>query len=420
MPQQVVRWSTAGRIDRVTARGERMLLSKSACIVAIAGASVTYSAFAMTRKDVTGESQWSSPALQGAAGIGAFSESWVDQAHSDPSLLARRKGTFELEYAGLTGMVSRDAVSTISDTIQSLTSEANSGGTSSAAKATVDALNKVRSVFGKSMTVQAHASLLSARFARVGLAPYMSGIIDAGIDNAAWPKFDSYGGGYAGTLISYSQTAGKDFDLGVSLRPGAGGFRRYEVDLSLLGDFLGNNSTTSGSESPLSKMLEFPVAFYCPLDLGFAWWADKSTRVSIVSKNTFDAVPVKIFSGTPSALQSRLNLGFVREIDIPAGKTQSLNVATEIQDIAGIRGGWNEFLLRWQWAGQYTVRLPFREQTTFGLNVGMHSGYPVASIHLDFIIAKFEAALSARENGAYPGQRANRLISARILSQIQF
>jgi hypothetical protein len=50
----------------------------------------------------------------------------------------------------------------------------------------------------------------------------------------------------------------------------------------------------------------------------------------------------------------------------------------------------------------------------------MHSGYPVASVHLDLIIAKLEAALSARENGAFAGQRPNRLQSLRLSSQIQF
>lgn len=398
----------------------RLRVLQRVCLLAFSGLSVSNLASAMNRRDVSGESQWSSPALQGAAGIGAFSESWVDQAHADPSLLTRRKGTFELEYAGVTGVVSRDAVNTISDTIQSLTADSNSGGTSSAAKSTVNALNKVRAVFGKSMTVQAHASMLSARIARVGIAPFMSGVVDASIDNAAWPKFDSFGGGYAGVLLSYAQMIGKDYDLGIALRPGVGGYRAYEVDLSLLGDFLGSNSASTSQENPLGKMLEFPVAVYCPLDIGIGWWLDKSTRFSLVSKNTFDAVPLSTVSGTASSLQSRINLGIIRKIDIPAGKNQNLMVATEVQDVAGIRGGWNEFLMRWQWAGQYAYRLPFRDQTSVGLNFGMHSGYPVASVHIDFILAKIEASLSARENGAFAGQRPNRLQSVRILSQIQF
>ncbi len=415
-------WHSRKKLTMARRLGANMIsrtLSGTCLFVFLASVS-SGPAFAMSRRDVSGESQWSSPALQGAAGIGAFSESWVDQAQTDPSLLARRRGTFELEYGGLAGTVSRDAVNTVVDTVQSLTTESNSTSGSSAAKTTVTALNKVRAVFGKSMTVQAQASLLAARFSRVGLAPYMSGLIDASIDNAAWPKLDSFGGGYAGVLLSYAQIIQKEFDFGVALRPGVGGFRSYEVDLSLLGDFLGNNATTSATQNPLSDMLEFPTAVYCPLDVALGWWVDKSTRVSLVSKNTFDAVPLKTMTGNPSALQSRLNLGVVRDIDIPNGKTQTLRVATEIQDLAGIKGGWNEFLMRWQWAGQYAVRLPFRDQTSFGLNVGMHSGYPVASVHLDFIIAKLEAALSARENGAYPGQRPNRLQSVRILSQIQF
>lgn len=390
-----------------------LLAGSSSCLFAPRAAAIEY-------RDVSGESQWSSPALQGAAGIGAFSESWVDQAQTDPSLLARRRSSFELEYLNIAGTVSRDAVNTVVDTVQSLTEQSNSSSDSSAAKATVNALNKVRTIFGKSMTLQLQANTLSARIGRVGLAPYVSGLLDVSIDNAAWPKLDSFGGGYGGVLVSYAQVIKNDFDMGVALRPGVGGFRRYEVDLSLLGDFLGTNATAASAGSPLSSLLAFPTAVYCPLDIAVGWWADKSTRVSLVSKNTFDARPLSTLSGQPSSLQNRINLGVVREIGIPAAKTQSLHVASELQDIAGLRGGWNDFLIRWQWAARYAARLPFREQTSFGLNVGMHSGYPVASVHLDLIIAKLEAALSARENGAFAGQRPNRLQSVRLSSQIQF
>lgn len=375
---------------------------------------------AFQQRDVSGESEWSSPALQGAAGIGAFSESWVDQAQTDPSLLARRRSSFELEFASVTATVSRDVANTIVDTMRSLTADANASSGTSAAQTTVSTLNKVRSVFGQRMTLQAQSNVLAARIGRFGIAPYASGLLDASIDNAAWPKLDSFGGGFAGLLLSYAQPIKKDFDFGVTLRPGVGGYRRYELDLSLLGDFLGTNTQTSSTKNPLADSLIFPVAFYMPLDFGFGWWIDKSTRVGLVSKNTFDAAPLNIMSGTPGRILNRLNLGIVREIELPNGKNQSLQVASEVQDLAGLKGGWNELLFRWQWAGHYAVRLPFREQTTFGLNVGLHSGYPVASVHIDFIVAKLEAALSARENGGYPGQRPNRLMSYRLLSQIQF
>ncbi|NBW83612.1 hypothetical protein EBR21_17840, partial [bacterium] len=212
------------------------------------------------------------------------------------------------------------------------------------------------------------------------------------------------------------------FDLGVALRPGVGGFRGYQVDLSLLGDFLGTNAVTSATTSgnPMADLLEFPTAVYCPLDIAAGWWVDKSTRLHLVSKNTFDASPLNVLSGSPGRLQNRLNLGILRDIAIPGSSLQSLQVASELQDIAGIKAGWNELLLRVQWAARYAARLPFRQQTSFGLNVGMHSGYPVLSAHLDFIVLKLEFALSARENGAYSGQRPNRLMSTRIFSQVQF
>ncbi|MEN9824430.1 MAG: hypothetical protein RI953_175 [Pseudomonadota bacterium] len=397
-----------------------VLSSRRLALLAAVGILCAPNAYAVQHRDVSGESEWTSAALQGSAGIGALSESWVDQAQTDPSLLARRRATFEMEFANLSATVSRDAVNTVVDTVQSLTSQTNESSGSSAAQATVTALNKVRAVFGKSMTLQTQINLLSPRIGRVGIAPYASALLDASIDNAAWPKLDSWGGGYGGLLLSYSQIIQKDFDLGIALRPGVGGFRGYQVDLSLLGDFLGTGATSNSTGNPMADLLEFPTAVYCPLDLAAGWWVDKSTRVHLVSKNTFDAAPLNVISGTPGRLQNRLNLGVVRQIGIPGSSLQALSVASEVQDIAGIKAGWNELLLRLQWAARYEARLPFRQQTSFGLNVGMHSGYPVLSAHLDFIVFKMEFALSARENGAYSGQRPNRLMSARVFSQVQF
>ncbi|NBO39137.1 hypothetical protein EBU99_11200 [bacterium] len=395
------------------------------CILGITFAvcSPSKNSLAFEHRDVSGELHWTSPSLQGAAGIGAMAESWVDQAQTDVSLLARRRATFEMELAGFSGLVSRDAVNTVVDTVNTLTTQSNSSaGSSSAAQSTISALNKVRSVFGKSMTLQTQAAFVAPRIGRVGIAPYMSGSVDASIDNAAWPTIDSYGGVYAGALVSYAQTIQKDFDLGVALRPGVGGYRGFQLGVSMLGDFMGSSSSgSSGSNgNSTSDLFQFPTAVYCPLDVAIGWWMNNSTRFHAVSKNTFDAAPLNNLSGSAGRLQSRINLGVVQDIPLPESKSQSLLLAGELQDFAGIKGGWNEMLLRLQVAGRYEVRLPFREQTTFAVNVGLHSGYPVASLFLDLFLAKLEIALSARENGGYAGQRPNRLMSAKVYSQMQF
>ncbi len=396
------------------------LMRRSSRLVFLFSMFVAYSnnAVALERRDVSGEMQWSSAALQGAAGMGAFSESWVDQAQTDVSLLARRRGSFEIEFIAPTLIVSRDASNSIVDTVKTFSESNSTSSSTSSAQSTANALDKVRSVFGKSMTAQFNGAVIAPRIGRVGIAPYLSAGLDASIDNAAWPKLDTYGGGYAGVLLSYAQVIRKDFDLGVALRPGVGGYRSYELDLSLFGEFITGSADNSG-QNP-SKMLEFPTAFYCPLDIAAAWWMGPSTRFHLTSKNTFDALPLSSISGSAGPIQNRLNVGFSQDVSLSGSKNQSLLVGGEIQDLAGMKGGWNELLLRTQWAARYAVKLPFRDQSTFALNAGLHSGFPVVSIFLDLFITKFEIALSARENGAYSGQRANRLQTLSLRSQMQF
>jgi len=375
------------------------------------------SAVALERRDVSGEREWSSASLQGAAGMGAFSDFWLDQAQTDVSLLARRKATFEMELLGQSMMISRDAGVTVLDTVK-VFSESNQSSSSSGAQAAANALDKVRSVFGKSLTTQSHTAFVANRISRVGIAPYLSAGLDATIDNAAWPKLDAYAGGYGGVLLSYAQPIGKDFDVGAALRPGVGGFRSYELDLSLFGSTLKNASEVSSS-NPLDE-LKFPVAFYLPLDLAAGWWLTPQTRLHLTSKNTFDATPVSTFIGSPGRLQNRLNLGFSQDVSLGGGKNQTLLLGGELQDLAGVRGGWNEILMRTQWAGRYAVKLPFRDQTTFAINAGLHSGFPVLSVYLDLFVFKLEYAMSARENGAYPGQRPNSLHTVSARTQMQF
>ena len=372
---------------------------------------------ALERRDVSGELQWTSTPLQGAAGIGALSESWVDQAHKEPSMLARRKQDFEIEFFGLSSLLSKDAANTLTDTVKAFIDSNRSESSSSAASTTANALDKVRDVFGKSMTAQSSLSLLGMRFSRFSVSPYLVSAIDVTIDNAVWPKLDALAGGYAGLLVGYAQPIKKDFDLGVVIRPGVGGFKRYELDLSLFGEALAGPQQALSS---LDDLLAFPVAFYVPLDLAVGWWMGPSSRIHASVQNAFGAAPINDLSGTPQKIPSRLNLGFSQQIPIRGSQQQQLHFAGELQDALGMMGGWNELLMRAQVAARYTARLPFRDQTTFGLNLGLHSGYPVASVLVDMFLAKFEFGLSARENGGYPGQRPNQLLSFTIRGQLQF
>jgi len=376
-----------------------------------------FKAEAVERRDVSGEFQWSSAPLQGASGIGALSESWLDHAHREPSLLARRKQNFEIEFFNNSTLLSRDAVNTFVDTVNTFVDSNRSESSNSAAMTIANTLDKVRDVFGKSMTAQTYFSLLGVRFSRFAIAPYLTSGIDVTIDNAVWPKLDATAGGYAGVLMGYSQQVKKDFDLGVVIRPGVGGFKRYQLDLSLFGEAI---SSSQESDSSLDDVLAFPTAIYLPLDFALGWWMGSSSRLHMSVQNAFGASPINVLSGSPQKIPSRFNLGFSQQIPIRGSQEQKLFVAGELQDVFGLMGGWNELLIRTQVAARYSARLPFRDQTTFAFNVGLHSGYPVASVLVDLFLAKFEVALSARENGGYPGQRPNQLLSYTIRSQLQF
>ena len=374
-------------------------------------------AFASTR-DFSTENEWGSSQINALGGVGHMSEEMVDQFFSDPSLPVQRKAKFELQLSSLHAMYSKDLKATVSDA-QELQSE--SSGDSGASQ-TVELLDKVRSLFGRNLTGAANLTVLPFRLKSFMLVPYSSVFLDGGANVPSWPRANATVDSYAGLGLGNGFSLGKEWSLGVNLRPGVRGYAKVNASVADVGDFSSSSSGSSGTaasgEDSASKYASYGVGVYVPVDAGVGYLAGKSTRFNVVLRNIGGAPSLSTVQGTkPPVYPMRISLGCSTSI-YQWGKHRVLG-GTDLQDVYNMRDR-NSILMRWQWAAQYLYTFGSRAQTTFGLNGGIRSGYPSVGLFVDLFLFKLEAAYFRREAGYYPGQRGELAYSFRAWSQMSF
>jgi hypothetical protein len=360
------------------------------------------------------QNEWHSATIDALGGVGSMSENIDDQFFYDPSWAASDKRRFVWQFVGVDVAVSRDLVNATQD-FQDLMkgSEKSSGGVENA----VDLMDGVRSLFGKNMSVGMSLSLTALKMGGFSLHPYA--VVNVGIQAhvPSLPEAALVGDAYGGIGIGYSRAFNKEWAWGVNLRPGARAYAVGDVSVAAVGDMSSDTSKKSSSESK-NEFGNYGAGFYLPVDLGLSYQARKTLRLNTVLRDAGTAPSLTTLKGEkPPTYPMRWSLG-ATWTPIQS-RNHEVSLGTDLQDMLGLleeSGLW----YRWQWAGQYRYTLPFRTQTSFGLNTGLQSGYPAIGVFLDLFVAKLEVAVSTREAGYYIGQDPEPRYSARLTSQLTF
>jgi len=360
------------------------------------------------------ENEWSSTQLNALGGVGHLSEELADQFFADPSLPQLRKTKLDIELGSAHLMYSTDLKETVQDAREFQSGSSGSQGASQ----TVDLLDKVHTLFGRNLMGGANFTLLAVRRGGVTVVPYTSMFFDGGADVPAWPRASGTGDLYGGVGIGYGFMVGKDWDLGLNIRPGVRAYAKGAADVSSVGDFAGSSSTADSSPEGTSDFGSYGVGLYVPVDLGTGYRFTKDTRVNLVARNVGSAKSLQTIKGeAPPVYPMRLSLGLSSHL-LEKG-AHSVNAGTDVQDLMNVSEK-NGLWYRWQWGAQYLYRLSNRKETSFGLNGGLRSGYPAIGLFLDLYILKFEAAYFVRESGYYVGQRPVKAVSFRTWTQMTF
>jgi hypothetical protein len=369
------------------------------------------------------DNEWTSTQKASLGNIAVLSENFSDQFFSDPSLQARNKTKFDLQIVSLNVYATDDLVQTTSDARNFVKKIQSSDSDSPGLSAGVDTLEFLASLTGRRAEAGATLQLISVRMGSFTLVPYVNAFAKAHIDVPSWPQAEVYVDQYSGLGLGYSHPLGRSFDLGINLRPGLRAYVRKGFSASDLD--IETQSTTASGQDQASDGFTPKLGVFVPVDLAVGYLVSPNIRTHLVLRNAYGGALVHM-SGqddagrTPSSppdFPLELNTGLTwRLFD---NKIHRLRAASELQDATSI-SQMDDLWLRWQWAAQYLYTLPFRKQTSFGLNMGLHSGYPGVGVLLDLFLFKLEGAWFAFEGGAAPGQNGVTGKSLRVYSELTF
>jgi hypothetical protein len=363
-------------------------------------------------RDASTEREWSSSQYYSLGTVGHMSEELTDQFFSDPSAPAQRQGSFELQWANLHVMYSKELMSTIQDARSLQSDSSSSKGTAQ----TVELLDKVRSLFGRNLGGALNLAIFSTRIKGVTVVPYLSAFVDGAADVPSWPRAKAEVDTFAGLGIGYGMQFAKDWGLGINVRPGVRGYAQIKAGVSDVGDFSSGSSTDQSTKT--SELASYGSGFYIPVDIGGSYQLAKSTRFNLVIRDLASSAALSTIQGTkPPKYAMRISLGASSKFFEKGPHT--LQAGTDLQDLMGWSQS-NGLWYRWQWAAQYLYRLGTRKETSFGLKTGLRSGFPSVGVLLDLYLLKLEAAYFTREAGYYPGQRPVPSLSYRVWSQMTF
>lgn len=379
--------------------------------------------FAANFKKYSTDNEWSSSAINSLGGVGLLSENTVDRFFSDPSSLAESKPAFVLQWAGIHGSYSQDLMDTVDDFQKMLTDTQNSSGDSSGTKTTIKALDALEKVFGRRLTGNFNFNLMSFKIGGFSLIPYASSQLEGEARIPSLPRASVLGDIYGGLGLGYARSFGTKFEAGLNIRPGARVFVDYKVDVSTIGDFAtsATDSTTSSTSatSTEAKFGSTKIGMYVPVDFSLALKPWPIARFTLVMRDFGGAPALSSMTdaGNPPTYPMRVALGAT--VQALQKGNHTIMLGSQLQDLLNLASD-SAFWYRWQWAGQYRYKLPFRAVTTFGLNTGLQAGYPAVGVFLDLFLFKIEYARYTREAGYYIGQRPEIRHSFRTWSQLTF
>lgn len=367
------------------------------------------------------DNEWTSTQKASLGNIGVLSENFSDHFFSDPSLQARKRSNFDLQIVSLNAYATDDLGKTSAD-VQDFLKEVKTQSeseTGASLEQGLDALEFIASLTGRRAEAGATINLIALRVGRFSFVPYVNLFAKAHIDVPSWPQAQILVENYSAIGLGYSHPIGKSLDVGMNLRPGLRAYLRRDISASTLD--IETPSSGGGVQTP-EQDLNPSLGVFVPVDVGAGYQVNAKVRAHLVARNLYGG-------GVSNLAQEKdgRRPGMPPEypLQVATGATWGLferashrvRVATEWQDILETHG-MDDLLLRWQWAGQYLYSLSSRKQTTFGMNVGLQSGYPSLGFVLDLFLCKIEAAYFVFEGGAAAGQKAVPAKSLRIFSEI--
>lgn len=320
-----------------------------------------------------------------------------DATRGNPATLSETSINFQMRWLQLDLLVGKNSLDVVSD-INNFSAEDSA----------TSALDTFKDKAGQRLYGRVQLAPLGTRIFWFEIMPFASTSNYVEERNPSLPEFEFYSDSMAGMAIAFGYAVGKNFNLGVTLRPAHRTVFAGHMAFADLLDFVDSD------DLELQDYFDKAEGFQVGMDVGGVWKPTKEWRFGALIENFGYAGNFSDFDNPPSPYPQKISLGLNYRWDM---KPWVWDFSTDLQDIG------NPHQYDW-WRllhmGSEIGRSYISRDNDIGLMVGVNEGYFTTGAYVDVLIARVNVSYYAVELGEYAGQRGDRRWGVSITSAMTF
>jgi hypothetical protein len=320
-----------------------------------------------------------------------------DATRSNPATLSETDIIVQLRWAQLDLFVGENAIDAVND-LTSFSAEDSATG----------ALDAFKEKFGKRIYGRAQLNALATRVMWFELMPFAttSNYVEERVPSI--PEFEFHSDTMAGVAMAFGYALGKNYNLGVTLRPAHRTVFAGKMAFADLLDFV------EAEDMALEDYFEKREGFQIGMDVGGIWKPTKEWRFGATVENLGYAGNFSEFEDPPSPYPQKLSLGMNYRWDL---KPWHWDFSADLQDVINPHqyDWWRLLHLGTEIGSSYISR-----DHDVGLMLGINEGYFSGGVFVDVFVARLTISSYAVELGEYAGQRGDRRWGASLSSTMTF
>lgn len=324
-------------------------------------------------------------AMRGHTYVAAWDSDEATKAN--PATLAEAgKLALQFRWLQFDAFIGSNAVATISD-VASAASGSGSG---------LDFLKKFGDKFGERQFLRLQLLPLALRVFRFEMAPFVTNATRVDLHLPQTPEFAFSNDTIAGVNLAYAHPIGKEWALGVTLRPF---YRNYMSGDLGVADVTGLMGAT---DFDMSTFFLNRGAMGLGLDIGAIWNVTKVARLGLLVQDLGDSGYLSGDDPGPPPIRQKVSVGGLARKSWGKWNLDFMGDLEDLLDKADIG------YLRHLHLGTEFGRSLFTRDHDIGLALGVDEGYIVGGAFLDIWILRLDIANYAAETGYNPGQAVDR------------
>lgn len=318
-----------------------------------------------------------------------------EATRGNPATLAETKISYQLRVLQLDMFLGDNTIASVKQ-VTNLNQESSATGL----------LSTFGDKFGKRQYGRLQVAPLAMRFGAFEVMPFMTTTNYLDLRDPALPEISLQSDTYYGISMSYAMELAKDFEVGVTLRPGSRTTYTGSIGLSDLLD------ATGTSNFQLTNLFSKGDGTVIGMDIGGIYKPSPDWRFGLLVQNF--GYTSSLGSGGPKPMQQVISVGMTNRTNWQPWHWDNF---FDYQDLVNPQ---KTSLYRLLHAGTEFGRSYVSRDHDIGVMAGLNEGYLTMGSFIDLYVTRLTVSYYAAELGEYPGQRKDRRWAITLLSSMTF